>query len=134
MQMKERTIYLDDIDGFEFERVCNDIFTNLKYGKVEETPLVGDEGKDLIIHDKRGKIVVECKHHPKSSVGRPVIQKLHSAVISEGAYKGIVVTTGTFSKQAVEHARKLSPPIELIDKGILLDLATKVRTLLVGVS
>lgn len=103
--IKRSTIYLNSIDGFEFEKVCRIIFSNLNYGYVESTPLVGDKGRDLIIHSNEGKILVECKHHPKSSIGRPVVQKLHSAVISEGAIKGIIVTTGTFSKDAILHAK-----------------------------
>ena len=123
--MKRNTTYLDSIDGFEFENVCKIIFSNLNYGRVESTPLVNDKGKDLILHSKAGKVLVECKHHPNGTIGRPVIQKLHSAVISEEAIKGIVVTTGTFSKDAILHAKSLEPPIELIDKGVLYDLAAR---------
>lgn len=79
----------------------------------------------MIIHTDEGTIFVECKHQPDSSIGRPVIQKLHSAVISGGAIKGIVVTTGSFSMDAIEHAKILHPPIELMDRWILLDLAIK---------
>lgn len=123
--MKKNTIYLDAIDGFEFENLCKNIFLNLNYGHVETTSLVADKGRDLIIHSNEGKIFVECKHQPNSSIGRPVIQKLHSAVISGGAIKGIVITTGTFSKQAIQYAKSLEPPIELMDRGVLYDLASR---------
>lgn len=123
--MKKNTIYLKNIDGFEFEKVCKNIFSNLNYGEIEQTPLVGDKGKDLIIHTTQGNILVECKHQPKSAIGRPIIQKIHSAVISENAIKGIVITTGTFSKDAIEHAKTLKPQVELVDEGILIDLAVK---------
>ncbi len=113
------------MDGFEFESLCKTIFEQLDYGRVELLPPVGDGGRDLIIHDQQGKTVVECKHQPKTSIGRPIIQKLHSAVISEGARKGIVVTTGKFSRQAIEHAATLSPEIELIDIAMLRDLTSR---------
>ena len=123
--MKLKTINLQDIDGYEFEKVCAEIFQNMNYGQVELTPPVGDAGKDIILHTPHGKIIVECKHYLNSSVGRPVIQKLHSAVISENGIKGMVVTTGRFSKNAIEHAKTLIPPIELVDFEILNDWALK---------
>ncbi len=81
-------------------------------------PYTGDMGRDILIHSNEGLIVVECKHQPHNSIGRPIVQKLHSAVISSHAVKGILVTTGKFSDQAVEHAKALEPPIELIDRNI----------------
>lgn len=122
--MRKKTVYLDTLDGFEFEKLCETIFSTLKYGRVERTPCVGDKGIDLIIYTDYGKIIVECKHLQRGTIGRPVIQKLHSAVISEGAIKGIIVTTGVFSKQAISHAKSLVPPIELIDRGGLYALAS----------
>ena len=125
MKSASRTVYLVDMDGFEFESLCKTIFEQLGYGRVELLPPVGDGGRDLIIHEPQGNTVVECKHQPKTSIGRPIIQKLHSAVISEGARKGIVVTTGKFSRQAIEHAANLRPEIELIDIAMLRDLASR---------
>lgn len=123
--MEVRTVHLHDLDGYEFEKLCKDIFECLGYGRVEEQPLSGDGGKDLIIYGQQGKVIVECKHQPNNSIGRPVVQKLHSAVISDRASMGIVVTSGKFSPQAIEHARMLSPKIELVDASVLLDLASR---------
>lgn len=117
--------YLEQLDGFEFEKLCKKIFSNLYKGKIEQTSLVGDKGKDLIIYADEGKIFIECKHHLNGTIGRPVIQKLHSALIIEGASKGIVVTTGIFSIGAIEYAKQVSPPIELVDINILFDYAIR---------
>lgn len=118
-------IDLDDLDGFEFENFCGEIFQRLGY-RVEQTPPVRDGGRDLVLHAQGGeKIVVECKHQPTGTVGRPVVQKLHSAVISSGASRGILVTTGRFSQDAIAHAESLSPPVALVDRAILADLATR---------
>lgn len=125
MDMKTNTFYLENMDGYAFEKLCKIIFTNLNYGRIEHTPLVGDKGKDLIIYTDNGKLLVECKHHPTGTIGRPTIQKLHSAVVSEEAKKGIVVTSGKFSNGAISHSKELKPPIELIDKNILYDLSTR---------
>jgi hypothetical protein len=119
------TVILETLDGLEFEKLCARILQKLNYGTVELMPYTGDAGRDLLIHSSEGLIVVECKHQPDSSVGRPVVQKLHSAVISSNAIKGILITSGNFSNQAVEHANTLSPKIEMFDKKILADLATR---------
>lgn len=121
----KESIILETLDGFEFEKLCGRIFEKLKYGHIEDVQDTGDTGRDILIHAKKGLIVAECKHHPHSSIGRPVVQKLHSAVISSGAIKGILITTGKFSVQAIEHAKTLTPPIELVDRNILIDLATQ---------
>lgn len=124
-QAAHETVVLETLDGYEFEKLCARIFQKLNYGTVEIMPYSGDEGRDLLINSPDGLIVVECKHQPHTSIGRPVVQKLHSAVISSKGIKGILVTSGKFSVQAVDHANSLSPKIELVDKNILADLATR---------
>ena len=122
------TVYLDDLDGFGFEQLCKRIFEKSGMGdRVERIGGVADGGRDLVIHRQGGSVVVECKHQPSSSVGRPVVQKLHSAVVSSGAAGGMVVTTGRYSAEAVEHARLLSEetPIDLLDLNRLTDLAQR---------
>ena len=119
------SVVLETLDGLEFEKLCAKIFQKLNYGNVELMPYVADGGRDLLIHSPEGLIVVECKHQPHTSIGRPVVQKLHSAVISSNAIKGILITSGKFSVHAVEHANTLSPKIEMVDKKILADLATR---------
>jgi len=126
-------VYLDSLDGFGFEDFCAHIFQRLNYGRVQVMPYVGDKGRDLIIEDSQGaKIVVECKHHPHGTIGRPVVQKLHSAVVTENAVKGILVTIGKFSAEAVTHAREISPHIELVDMNGLRDLCDRAQVHLVN--
>lgn len=68
---------------------------------------------------------MECKHHPNGSIGRPVVQKLHSAVITSKATKGFLVTTGHFSEGATKYAKGLKVEIELVDSRILADMANR---------
>ncbi len=126
----QETVYLDTLDGFEFEDLCTKIFQRLQWGKVERIGLTKDGGRDIIIHlSEGGSIVVECKHQPNTSIGRPIVQKLHSAVISSGAIKGIIITTGKFSSDAIEHAKMISgtTTIDLYDINRLRDLADTVQ-------
>ena len=123
---------IDTLDGAGFETLCAEIYRRLG-NSVENVQHTGDEGRDLIIVAPDGKITVaECKHWPDGTVGRPVIQKLHSAVMTLPAEKGIVLTTGTFAKQAYDYLEKVAEPIELIDGIKLKDLAARAGITLVG--
>lgn len=127
---------LDEISGHEFEEVMADVFRNLGYQNVRQSKRTGDEGRDLLMEEvvdgRRRAVVVECKH--QQTVGRPVVQKLHSAVTTydyDGPKRGILVTTGTFTNQATEYASKLrrdghDHTIELMDGTDLRDVADEV--------
>ena len=73
---------LDNFSGFEFEDLMEDVFRNLGYENVRQAAKTADEGRDILMEEvvdgTRRAIVVECKH--TGSVGRPVVQKLHSAI------------------------------------------------------
>jgi restriction system protein len=120
-------VSLDDMDWFEFEQFVAHLFERLGLGKTKEIRKGRDAGKDIILRSSQGLVIVECKHHPKGSVGRPVVQKLHSAVITAQAKKGFLVTTGHFSENATTYARSLGSIIELVDSRILSDMANKAR-------
>ena len=120
-------VSLDAMDGVEFQRFVAHLFEKLRYGKTEEILTVGDAGRDILIRSPDGQLVViECKHHPKGTIGRPVVQKLHSAIITANAQKGLVVTTGRFSSAAIKYAEDLGSLVDLVDSHILYDLADRV--------
>lgn len=116
---------LEELNPAEFEAWCKVLFERVYKCPVEDLPLVGDMGRDLIIHHPTGKMIVECKHQPQGSVGRPIIQKLHSAVMTEAARKGIVITTGRFSPGAIQYSGGLDVEIELIDGAKLSYMAAQ---------
>jgi restriction endonuclease Mrr len=130
------TTVLDELSGFEFEDVMEDVFRNLGYEQVRQAPRVADEGRDIIMEEqvngRRRAVVVECKH--TDSVGRPVVQKLHSAVATfdyDGPVRGMVATTGRFTGPAEEYAQQLRAnddphPVELLDGDALRDIADEV--------
>jgi len=64
---------------------------------------------------------VECKrHNEKNKIGRPEIQKFHSAILDMNAKEGYFVTSSYFTSTAVEYC--LDKPIRLIDLPRLLEL------------
>lgn len=93
---------------------------------------VADAGRDLVIDGPEGRIIVECKHYNVGSIGRPIVQKLHSAVITNGGNKGIIVTTGKYTKSAIEYAGSLRDiKIDLYETSHLMDLAEKANIRLI---
>jgi restriction endonuclease Mrr len=127
---------LDDLSGFEFEDLMEDVFRNLGYENVRQADRTADEGRDVIMEEvvdgMRRAVIVECKH--TDTVGRPVVQKLHSAIATfdfDGPRRGIVVTTGGFTNPAQEYAQRLRKnddphPIELIDGEDLREIADEI--------
>ena len=127
---------LDGLSGFEFEEVMVEVFRGLGYERVRQAARTADEGRDVLMEEvhegTRRAIVVECKH--TATVGRPVVQKLHSAVATypyEGPTRGMVATTGRFTGPAEEYASRLRAtddpnPVELLDGEDLRALADRI--------
>ena len=127
---------LDDLSGFEFEDLMEDVFRNLGYENVRQATKTADEGRDILMEEvvdgRRRAVVVECKH--TDSVGRPVVQKLHSAVATydyAGPKRGMVVTTGSFTNPATEYAQRLRAnddphQIELLDGQALREIGEEI--------
>ena len=84
------------------------------------TKASGDGGIDLIAYYHQpllsGKYIIQCKRYA-GSVGEPIIRDLYGVIMSERANKGILITTGRFTKSALNFAE--GKPIELID-GVFL--------------
>jgi restriction system protein len=109
-------VSLDEIDWFEFQHFIAHLFQRLGFGKPEEIQKGSDCERDVIIHSPEGNlIIIECKHHSKSTIGRPTVQKLHSAILTANSRKGYLVTTGKFLPAAINYAKTLDSTIELVD-------------------
>ena len=128
---------LDDLSGFEFEDVMVEVFRKMGYRNVRQAERVADKGRDILMEEPRENgpptaVVVECKH--TDTVGRPVVQKLHSAVQTydhPGPKRGMVATTGRFTRPAEEYAARVgrepgSTAIELFDGAKLREVGEEI--------
>ncbi len=121
-----KEIFLETMDGYQFQEFVARLFRKLGFSDIKVGPRGADMGIDLTMIQKVGMnltvgFAVQCKHHPKSVVSRPVVQKLHSAIIvSPDANKGIIVASGHFSSEAIKYAEEVG--IELIDGSKLVEL------------
>ena len=115
-------IYLSNIDGYQFEVFVEKLLQKLGY-KTQRTAYTNDEGRDIIAERYGVSYVIECKHQ-KSSIGRPIIQKIHSATItySDNAI-GMVITSSNFSPAAVKYSKQIN--VELIDGDELKRMGNK---------
>ena len=128
---------LDELTGLEFEEVMVEVFRHQGYRDVQQAVRTADEGRDVTMVDDSAPgepvgVVVECKH--TDTVGRPVVQKLHSAVTThdyDGPRRGMVATTGRFTGPAEEYAERVSAnpadvDIELLDGRRLREIGESI--------
>jgi restriction system protein len=80
---------------------------------------------DLVLR-KDGRIsLVQCKQWKVFSVGAPVIREMFGLLTSERANEAIIVTSGSFTRDAQSFAE--GKPIRLIDGPQLLALVQSVQ-------
>ena len=112
----------DSLSGEEFEQLCKLLVESMGF-TAETTKASGDGGVDILAYNHQpllsGKYVIQCKRY-SGSVGEPIIRDLYGVVMSERANKGILMTTGTFTRQAREFASEKQ--VELIDGTQLYNL------------
>ncbi len=110
------------MSGTDFEQLCQVLLSKMGF-ETEITKASGDGGIDIIAYNRQpilaGKYIVQCKRY-SGSVGEPVIRDLYGVVTSERANKGILITTGSLTRQARTFAE--GKPLELIDGAQLNQL------------
>lgn len=119
----------------KFERLCQRMLRELGFVNVEVTGRSGDGGIDGKGILKLGgvlsfHVVFQCKRY-RSSIAPTVIRDFRGAMIGR-ADKGLVITTGTFTRDAKKEAQRDGAiPIDLIDGN---DFVDKLKELQLGVS
>jgi restriction system protein len=74
--------------------------------RIDERGGSGPNGEiDLIATKARQRLLIQCKHWKSQQVGVSVIRELNGVVAARRADGGIVVTGGTFTKEARDFAR-----------------------------
>lgn len=102
-------------DGKQFELEVQQLLQQMGL-EAEITGYSQDGGIDLIAINRSpvsgGRYVIQCKDWA-APVGEPAIRDLFGTVHSEGASKGILITTSSFTAAALRFAQ--GKPLELID-------------------
>jgi restriction system protein len=117
-----------------FERLVQRLLRESGFVQVEVTGQSGDggiDGKGII---RIGglisfPVIFQCKRY-KGSVGSDKVRDLRGSMVGR-AEKGLLITTGTFTREAEKEAtRDGAPPIDLIDGELLME---KLKELSLGV-
>ncbi len=117
------------LDPAGFERLVLRLLEAMGYGKngvVEHSGQSGDGGIDGIIsQDPLGldRIYLQAKQYATDrTVGRPTLQAFAGALMSAQGDRGVFLTTASFTREAIEEARRVNLRIELIDGRRLAEL------------
>lgn len=112
-----------------FERLVVELLLAMGYGGSRKDAgqaigRAGDEGIDGVISEDRLGLDIVYLQAKKwdSSVGRPEIQRFVGALHGKRARKGVFITTGGFSAEAVAYVEHIDPKIVLIDGRRLVEL------------
>lgn len=102
-ELFERQKSLQDISALkwrEFEEFIGEAYKRQGYQVEVRGGNEPDGGIDLILRKKGEMVVVQCKHWKAEQVGVNIVRELYGVVAAEGATKGILVTTGYFTRDA----------------------------------
>ena len=111
---------LRELSWQDFERLVGEAYRREGYVVEEVGGSAPDGGVDLVLDRQGSRVVVQCKRWKSAQVGVTLIREFFGVTVAEKAERGIFVTTGTFTPDAVEFAR--GKPIELVDGHRLADL------------
>lgn len=126
---------IKNISPDAFERLCQRVLRESGFTQVEVTGRSGDGGIDGMGVVKLGgllsfHVVFQSKRYDKS-VASKYVRDFRGAMIGR-AEKGLLITTGTFTRDArAEANRDGAPAIDLIDGN---DLAEMMKSLELGIS
>jgi len=114
-----------DLAWRDFESLVGQVFKRKGYFVLENAGTGPDGGVDLRLRKDGKKAYVQCKHWKTKQVGVKIVRELYGVMTSGSADEGIVVTSGSFSKEARDFA--MGKSISLIDGKELAGLIEEVQ-------
>jgi restriction system protein len=118
----------DSLDGMswqDFELMVGEAFRLDGFTVTECGGAGADGGIDLILRRGSEKFFVQCKQWRAFKVGVGVVRELYGVMAASGAAGGFVVTSGVFTKDAIEFASGRN--LVLVDGTILFDMIKRVE-------
>jgi restriction system protein len=104
----------------EFEVLVGEVYRRQGY-HAAPTREGADGGVDLVLRRGDETLLVQCKHWQARTVGVNVVRELRGVIAAAGAAGGAVVTSGEFTREAVEFAK--TARVDLINGKRLRALA-----------
>ena len=116
---------LREITWREFEDLVGEAYRRKGYTVTQTGGGGADGGIDLVLKRGGEKLLVQCKHWKMSKVGVKVVRELYGVISADGANGGIVISSGTFTREARDFAE--GKTTELVDGSELLNLISEVQ-------
>lgn len=123
------SVNLAAINWQDFENLIRELFDkefNKTGGEVKITRASRDGGVDAVAFDpdpiRGGKIVIQAKRYT-NTVGVSAVRDLYGTLVSEGATKGILISTADYGPDSYSFAK--DKPITLLNGANLLHLLAK---------
>jgi len=116
---------LGDMTWREFESLVEEAFRLRGYSVRRLGGDGPDGGVDLVLDRGAEKVLVQCKQWRAMRVGVSVVRELYGVMAAQGAAAGIVVTSGSFTPDAVEFAEGRN--VRLIAGPELMELVREAR-------
>jgi restriction system protein len=104
----------------EFERMIGEAFRRQGYAVEEQGGSAPDGGIDLVLRKDGEIVIVQCKHWKARQVGVTIVRELLGVMVAARADRGILVSSGYFTEEAINFSRDQS--IDLIDGDSLVRL------------
>ena len=123
------------MDPLAFERLCQRLLRESGFLEVEVTKRSGDGGIDGYGTIRIGglisfNVLFQSKRY-RNNIGPEVVRDFRGAMVGR-ADKGLIITTGGFTREARKEAtRDGAPPIDLIDGELLVQ---KLKEMRLGIS
>jgi restriction system protein len=95
---------LDKMSWQDFEYLVGEYFRRRGF-TVTETKSGADGGVDLIATKGKDKYLIQCKHWKAYKVGVKIVRELLGVMVGVGATGGFVVTSGEFTKDAIDFSK-----------------------------
>ena len=121
---------LDGMSWQDFELLVGEAFRLQGY---EVTELGGegpDGGVDLVLRKGKEKFLVQCKQWKAFKVGVQVVRELYGVMAAKGAAGGFVVTSGSFTEEAIAFASGRN--VTLVDGSKLFGLIQQAKAAFEG--
>ncbi len=115
-----------DLSWQRFEELVGEAYRRQGYWVKENDGAGPDGGIDLVISKGGKRYLVQCKQYRVQKVGVKVVREMYGLVAAEHAAGGIVITSGTFTRDAGRFADgKL---LELVDGAQLARLIANIQS------
>ncbi|HNO77162.1 MAG TPA: DUF2034 domain-containing protein [Phycisphaerae bacterium] len=110
----------------EFEHLVGEAYRRQGYVVEETGSAGGDGGIDLSLRRGGERVLVQCKQWKTRRVGVKPVRELFGVMTSESAPRSILVTCGSFTREARSFAD--GKPIDLVEGPELWELVQSVRS------